>query len=183
MPPLFNEQQLIRLDVQKSVAITSPKGLIQQIPCVFIFPKEDAIGYFDLAPFHDVLEAAEGYGLKKAKIHGGLPDHACGPYTMRIWDHHKKANEQELALKAEPFVLEHITIGTITISQHKKEDGALMVATTLSLPINSSELAGEINKCAGKSLMVTMERVQLETDEKEEEPEEGGGTTNPTAGR
>lgn len=173
MPPLFNEELKITVDVKKSVSRTSEKGLVQEIPCTFLIPKDEAFSYFDLAPLHELLTTAEKYRLSRVKVQGTLPDKVRGPYHVEAWDYYKEPREQELAFEGDPLVLKGVTLGSIRLSQHKKEKGTLKVDTSLIVPMTTAELAGELDRCAGSKLVVVMTLVQQETAEEDTgEPEE-----------
>lgn len=173
MTTLFNEELKITVDVKKSVARTSEKGLVQEIPCTFLIPKDEAFSYFDLAPLNELLETAEKYRLSRVSVQGTLPDQVRGPYHVEAWDYYEKPEEQEQVFAGNPLVFNGVMLGSIRLSQHKKEKGTLKVDTSLIVPMTTAELAGEIDRCAGSKLVVVMTLVQQETAEEDTgEPEE-----------
>lgn len=172
MGPLFSEEQSIVVSVKKAVALPTGKGLVEEIPCTFQIPKGEALSFFEYAPLHDLLDAAEGYELERVSIKFNLPESSRGPYVVKAWDYYENPKEQEVAHQAQPMVLEPVTLGSIRLSQHKSDDGLLLVDTTLSVPINSSEEAGEIDKCAGRKLVVSMQLKVIEIPEAAPEAQE-----------
>ncbi|MBA7649895.1 hypothetical protein ES703_57694 [subsurface metagenome] len=170
MGPLFNPKVNIVLEIKRTEGKTSGTGLVQEIPCTFLIPKENAYDYFDLAPFHEVLETAMGYKLSRVVVSGVLPNQTRGPYLMRVWDYYEDEKERDLAMKGKP--LEFVAhLGSIRLSQHKKEDGLLRIDTSLVVSVDGAEEAGEIVLCAGRTLFADLELIQTDTSEQEEETE------------
>lgn len=172
MPPLFNEETNVTVDVKKAVAEAKASGIVEVVPCTFLISKEDAIVVIEFAPLQELLERAASMGLEKVSFQASLPEHVRGPYIVNLWDYHKDAEEQSVAFQGQPLVLEPVHLGSVRVSQHKDDEGLLKIETSLFVPVNSSEIAGEIDKCAGKKLVARMALKQTEAEVPEAEGSE-----------